>query len=495
MSSLSTGKTILTAAVVLVPPTLIGLGGIGWALLTRGLSRELDVAAQDLPPSFQAGPQVAPPLPVATDGTGRAGPVRVSARQDRRAVASGDDLVHVELTLSGDAREGHRTPTDLVVVLDRSGSMGGKPLDDARAATSAIISALHDEDRFALITYDDSASINIPLSLAGAEQRSLWQRQVRGIREGGSTNMSGGLDLGLAMFQSPDRERGQRVILISDGLPNAGDATSQGLEARARGATERNISLSTVGVGLQFDETLMRDIADAGAGNYHYVENTVGLASVFEGELNQATSTVASGLVVTVPSMPGATLLSASGYPLEHHPGGDTFTVGAMGAGQVRTLWLTYRVDTSEPGRDVSLGALSLALDAGGEHLATLVPGERRVTVAEDPQVALASVDADAWGQAVLTEDYNALRQQVADSVKAGDRASAMAAIDSYTARTDATNRVVQSAEINRNLLDLGLLREQVTDSFSGEGQAAKQNVMSKSVGASAYTSRRKGQY
>lgn len=495
MSSLSTGKTILTAAVILVPPTLIGLGAIGWSLLARGLNRELEVAARDLPPSFEDGSRVAPPLAMAAVATGRAGPVTISARQDRRAVASGDDLVHVELTISGDAREGHRAPTDLVVVLDRSGSMGGKPLDDARAATSAIISALHDEDRFALVAYDDRADVRIPLGLAGAEQRGSWLRLVRGVTDGGATNMSGGLDLGLAMLQRADRERGQRVILISDGLPNAGDSSLEGLERRARGAAERDVSLSAVGVGLQFDETLMRGIADAGSGNYHYVEDTANLAEIFTGELNQASATVASGLVVTIPSVSGATLLSASGYPLEHHPGGDTFTVGAMGSGQVRTLWLTWRVDTTEPGRDVSLGALSLALDADGQHVATLVPGERQVTVLEDPQAALASVDADAWSQAVLTEDYNALRQQVADSVKAGDQASAMSAIEGYNARTSAMNRVVGSEEISRNLVDLGLLRRQVTDSFSGEGQEAKQNVMSKSVGASAYTGRRQGQY
>lgn len=497
--SFSAADVALSAIAILVPPTLLGGGHLAWSAL-RPAPVAQTTAQAPAAPTLAAVAAVAPapvaaPTALSSNLTGTAGPVTVSARMDRRAVhAGGDGLVHVELTLTGEDRPGERAPTDLVVVLDRSGSMSGEPLQNAKAATASIIGALHPQDRFALVTYDDTARVDIALGLADDASRSLWLRQVSNISDGGSTNMSGGLDNGLAMLQEANGARGQRLILISDGMPNAGDPSPTGLANRARLAAARNIPLTAVGVGLNFDETLMRTLADAGAGNYHYVAQSAGLASVFEAELNQATSTVASGLTVTVPRQAGVTLLSASGYPLAQGPGGDSFNVGSLGGGQTRSLWLTYRVDTSQTGQEIDLSAISVAFEADGERLATMVPGRRAVAVVSDEAAALASIDANAWSEAVLTEEYNALRQQVADAVKAGDKRQAASMIERYRVEKESANKVVGSASVAQNLGELLGLQRQVEDAFTGADQQQKQNVMSKGVGSSAYQSRRKGQ-
>ncbi len=510
---LSGADIALSAVAILIPPTLVGVGQLAWSMfwpspVAQATAPAAPVAAAVVPPVAAVAAVVPPssadpvalgaPTIAAQEAT--AGPVTMSARPDRRAVQAGTaTMVHVQLTLTGADRGGARSPTDLVVVLDRSGSMAGEPLDDARAATRSIIESLNPEDRFALITYDDSAAIDVPLGLASPSNRSVWLREVDGIRDGGSTNMSGGLDLGLSMLREVDAERARKVILISDGLPNAGDPTPAGLTRRARGAAERATPLTAVGVGMNFDEQLMRSLAEAGAGNYHYVADSEGLASIFTAELNQATATVASGLKLRVEQRPGLSLVSASGYPMV--PTADSkgyyqeIALGPLASGQTRTLWLTYMV-TAPPkaGGEIDLAGLSLTFQADGDGRLLELPDGRRVAVVADASAALASVDQATWSEAVVTEEYNLLRQQVADAVKAGDKATAEASIRDYRSRTQATNSVVGSAAVDQNLGELGWLEQQVSDSFSGEGQAYKQNAMSKGVGSSAWLSRRKGQ-
>lgn len=498
MKSSTASDIALSALAILIPPTLVGAGQLAWSMLSAEPAAQRSAPAPAAPTPATASPAPASPpiaVPEVALQAGRAGPVEVSARMDRRAVlAGGDGVVHVALTLKADPRAGERRPTDLVVVLDRSGSMEGAPLEDARDATRAIIGALRPEDRFALVTYDDEARLDLPLGLADDGSRSRWLRVVDRIDDGGSTNMSGGLDLGLSTLREAGGERARRLILISDGMPNAGDPSPAGLLGRARASAERETPLTAVGVGLNFNEELMQGIADAGAGNYHYVRDTEGLAAVFRAELDQATATVASGVTVRLRPEAGVTLLGASGYPIQDTDQGQALRVGALAGGQTRTLWLSYRVDPSKVGAELDLGDIDVVFEADGETLGARVPGERAVAVVSDPAAAVASLDVPTWQEAVLTEEYNALRQQVAEAVRAGDQARARDAIQTYRARTEATNAVVGSAAVSANLSELSQLEAGVADSFTGADQQAKQNAMSKGVGSEAYKGRRKGQ-
>ena len=105
----------------------------------------------------------------------------------------------------------------------------------------------------------------------------------------GGTNMSSGLDLGLDTI---DRMRASgrtsRAILISDGLANQGDATPEGLLRRAGRAARGEYVLTTVGVGADFNEYLMSALADAGTGNYYYLNRSDDLGSVFAREFDAA---------------------------------------------------------------------------------------------------------------------------------------------------------------------------------------------------------------
>ena len=167
------------------------------------------------------------------------GSVTFSGTLDRTAVLRGTDgLVRMELVIAGEEQpieQPARVPTDVLVILDRSGSMAGEKLAQARAAIRELVAQLGPQDRFGLVTYSDAATLVIPLTTADASARDRWSAAVEAIEADGGTNMSSGLDLGLDTIE---RARGAghvpRAILLSDGLANQGDASHDGLCAAPR---------------------------------------------------------------------------------------------------------------------------------------------------------------------------------------------------------------------------------------------------------------------
>jgi Ca-activated chloride channel family protein len=190
-----------------------------------------------------------------------AGPIRMSATLDRGSVLVGrDGEVRAEIVIDADpeAAAVERRDTDLVVILDRSGSMRGDKITFARAAVRELIAQLGPSDRFALVTYSDDAAEAIALAPASDVAKRSWLATIDGVRADGYTNMSGGMDLAMDLIEGQRLPgRAARAVLISDGLPNLGDPSPAGLVRRASRAPRGDYVLTAVGVGEDFNEFLM----------------------------------------------------------------------------------------------------------------------------------------------------------------------------------------------------------------------------------------------
>jgi Ca-activated chloride channel family protein len=442
--------------------------------------------------------QITPPPAGAAQFTAPgSGPVSFTGHLDRSAVqVGGDGLVRMELVLAaarGDNGAVRRVPTDLLVVLDRSGSMDGDKLVHARAAIRELVSQLEPLDRFALVTYSDGAELRIPLATAIPEARQRWLSTVSEINADGGTNMSAGLDLALAtVAHLRAAGRAPRVILISDGLANQGDASHEGLVGRAQRATRAELPLTTVGVGADFNEALMTALADAGGGNYYYVERSTELAPVFAREFGAARATVASAVAVEITPADGVRVLDAAGYPLEESGGRIVLRPGTLFGGQERRVWVTLSVPHDRPA-DHALGRFALSYKEGDTA--------RTLTFGETPKVAcvasaddfFAAVDLPAWERSVTVEGFNKMQDEVAREVKAGRREEAGTLMRAFRRDTEAMNARLRSPEVQKKLDALGQLESQVADAFEGADQKAKQNALSKGSAAAAYDSRRPG--
>jgi Ca-activated chloride channel family protein len=483
--------------------------GIPTPKVNRTLRAPLSVVGVLLAATLTAGVLINHPESVSPNGSSHSthatnGVVSLASRTSQGAVLVGSDgLVQVELVLAAEEGKRERSasgPGDLVVVLDRSGSMAGEKIDYARAAVLELVHQLGVQDRFALVTYSTDAEIRIPLSLATAGARSAWSHQVRSIGPSGHTNMSAGLDLAYQVISSSGPSSGAegrfaRVVLISDGLANHGDSSSEGLSMRARRIAEREDVLSTVGVGADFNEYLMSALADSGTGNYYFLESAHGLAEIFAKEFEATRATVATAVAVTLEPGEGVEVVEAAGYPLERHVRQGrqlVFRPGTLFSGQERRLWVTYRIPASEPG-EFELGKIGVTYKDGGREFHLGLDDVPKVACVRNEETFFASVDKETWEDSVVGEYYNRLQEEVAKDVREGRVEDAKAKIHSYRERQDSLNRVLKSATVERNLGDVDALAQEVEEAFRGPEQDEKRNEFSKTRQQAGRDGRRAG--
>lgn len=439
-------------------------------------------------------PPVKQPLSVAAPA---GGPIRFSGTLDRTAVVrGGDGIVRMELVMSaapGSAAEGVRRPTDLVVVLDRSGSMAGDKMVHARAAVRQLLAQLTAGDRFALVTYSNDALVHIPLTQVDARTRPNLLLSVDSIAPDGGTNMASGLDRGFDLIEaSRGADRVPHMLLISDGLANQGDSSPDGLRGRAGRAARAELMLSTVGVGSDFNEQLMTSLADAGTGNYYYVQDTNMLSDVFAREFHAARETVASGLAVTVSPASGVKVVDAAGYPLESAGNQVVFRPGSLFAGQERRVWLTLAVPHDALG-ETNLGEFSLAYTSGSERQSLSLEGLPQIACVQGDEEFYSRLSPEAWSRSTVVEGYSKMQEDVARQVQSGDREAAVARLRSFRAEAEKMNQRLQQPAVAAQLREVDKLEDQVTAAFTGPGQEARRNDLGKAANAQALDTRRAG--
>ena len=185
-----------------------------------------------------------------------------------------------------------RPAVNLAIVLDRSGSMTGDKLSKAKEAAIEALRRLSPEDIFSLVVYDHNVRTIVPAQSAGNVE---WiEGRIRNIRSGGNTALFGGVSQGAAEVRkyigSPYVHR---VILLSDGLANVGPSTPDDLGRLGTALIKENISVTTVGVGTDYNEDLMTRLAQNSDGNSYFVESSYDLPRIFASELGDVLSVVA----------------------------------------------------------------------------------------------------------------------------------------------------------------------------------------------------------
>jgi Ca-activated chloride channel family protein len=431
--------------------------------------------------------------------SGKNGIVTLSGNLTQNKVLyGGDGTAALALTLSADEvldlDQGEGNHVDMVIVLDRSGSMGGKKIADARRAALNLLSNLTSGDRFGLVTYSNGVQRRSNLVKVTAANRKRLESIIRSISASGATNLGGGLQKGIDLLLSA-RKMGnvRRVILISDGLANRGITDPVSLGNMATISTENGFAVSTVGVGSDFNEHLMTYIADRGAGNYYYLENPNLFAEVFLKEFKITRAAVATSVEVRVPIRDGLAVVDASGYPIQVKNGEAIIQSGNLLSGQSKKLFLTLRVPTHREQTFEIEGINARYRYEDKSYEVKLAEGFQLACV-KDQQQVYGSIDKDEWEEKVLKDDLNKLREEVAAEVKKGKQEKALRRIDEYYRKQQSVNAVVASPKVATSLEnDLADLRGVVNETFQGEPQEVemKQKKNSKSLQYEGYSGRR----
>lgn len=167
-------------------------------------------------------------------------------------------------------REDHREKT-VVFVLDRSGSMAGKKIDQARDALAFVLRNLNDGDTFNLVVYDDRVeSFKPELQRYNQETRDEALRYVANIRPGGSTNIDGALTTALRMIPDDDA-RPAYVLFLTDGLPTAGETAEMKIARNASNANKHEARIFSFGVGFDVNARLLDRLSASHGGSTEYV--------------------------------------------------------------------------------------------------------------------------------------------------------------------------------------------------------------------------------
>ncbi len=242
---------------------------------------------------------------------------------------------------------------------------GEGKIDYAKRALNTLIDQLSGEDILSIIVYDDRIDV---LREAGPV-RDKWElkRLVESIYARGSTNLGGGMIEGFRQVErNRKREFVNRVVLLSDGLANQGITDPHQLNQIARRYRSNSIVLTTMGVGLDYNENLMVGLAENGGGNYYFIESPNTLASILRKEFNLMSSVVAQSAVIEMNLGSGVHVNDVIGCEYRPDQGRLILPVGDLYSGDSREFTIAMQVPHGTGSLTLASGTLRYESSIGG---------------------------------------------------------------------------------------------------------------------------------
>jgi Ca-activated chloride channel homolog len=203
-------------------------------------------------------------------------------------------------------------PLNVALILDKSGSMQGEKLRCAKDAAIMAIERLRADDILSIATYDHQADILLPATKA--QNKEIIITAINLLTAGGQTALYDGIEKAAKeVRQFLNKNRINRMVLVSDGLANIGPSTPEELGALSASLSKENLVITTIGLGLGYHEDLMTELAKKSDGNHAFVENAYDLAHFFDHEFSDILSVVAQEVNVTIMGVNGTRILRVLG--------------------------------------------------------------------------------------------------------------------------------------------------------------------------------------
>jgi Ca-activated chloride channel family protein len=367
-----------------------------------------------------------------------------------RAGQAGNVSLMIDL-LATDQTSTARAPMAVAIVIDRSGSMAGEKIQKARQATKAFAARLSDEDSLAIITFSSDYSVDLPLTnLKG--QRTRIERVIDEILDGGGTDIGGGMNAGIQALRTAQDGAIHRLVLVSDGNANQGITDPNALAAIAKHAHQEGITVSTLGVGLDFNEDLLTQMASVAGGGYYYARDAESIAAAFDKELSGINKLAARNVEVGLELGNGVAISEVYGYRTEMRRGRQVITVGDMAAGERRRVLVQLTTPAASDRIDVSnvvLSYTSAAANDTREHQGSV-------------SVAATTNDSElaSGEQRDVVEAFEAAiaaraRETAAFNLQAGNKAQALVHLKKQIEATRSRAVVLKSAALDQQVSEM----------------------------------------
>ena len=346
-------------------------------------------------------------------------------------------------------RHGHRPPVNLAIVIDRSGSMAGDKIAKAREAAIEGVRRLAPDDIASLVVYDTNVQTLVPAQRVGDGRR--LEQAIRGIEVGGNTALHGGVTRGAAEVRRnmEDRRFINRVILLSDGLANVGPSSPEELGRLGTSLMKEGISVTTIGLGLGFNEDLMTRLAQRSDGNTYFVEHSGDLPRIFAAELGDVLNVVARRVVIEIEFPVGVRPLNFVGRDGIIRGQRAELTLNQLYGGQEKFALVEVEVSPSRSGAEIEIARARVSYEDAVSQRATTLTAKRNVQFSASRTAVVASADhkvqAD-WAANALA----VAKDEAVALVDAGRRDLAAAKLRERAEEVRALGRVYSNSAVQK---------------------------------------------
>ncbi|PYJ06345.1 MAG: hypothetical protein DME25_06875 [Verrucomicrobia bacterium] len=397
--------------------------------------------------------------------------LRLQLEPDRNYLLAGSQqevVVKIDLAAAAQKKKPKRTPLNLAVALDRSGSMTGAKIEKARQAAMGLVDH-----------YSDHAEVLVPAQ--EVEDKEALKQRIARIRAGGSTALYSGVQLAAAQLEKHlSARRINRVILLSDGLANVGPSSPSDLRQLGRSLSERGVAVTTIGVGDDYNEELMAGLAEASDANYYYVKDTERLPEIFAKELGELLTVAARSVRIEIICPDGVRPIGLIGRPEKFEGQKAAIQLNQFALAQDRFVFLHCLVQEPQP--EIARVGVRYTdeLNGGGEEM---LSGTARIRFTKDQKLANSSARAGVVAQkelllTALAKDealaeadagrYQQAAQKLARQAQVLDQQCqyAPAPLQSQL-RQEADNLRLRSSELQQNQYDSGTRKSLQSESWN----------------------------
>jgi Ca-activated chloride channel homolog len=347
-------------------------------------------------------------------------PVTLEAKLAQPVMKSGEkqqNFLRIALNGCEPKRSQDRNPVNVAFVIDRSGSMAGARIAQAREAAIMALTRLDANDIASVVIFDDRIDVLVPAQ--PVSDHAAFTDRIRQVGVRGNTAIHAGVLQGAAEVRKfKDSQRLNRIVLLSDGQANVGPRRAPEFADLGRALLAEGISVSTIGLGLDYNEDLMLQLARASDGNHAFASAPNDLIKIFDREFDDVLTACAQTVSIDVDLKPGVKVVRAISREGSVEGSRAKFNLNQIYAATEHYVLLELEVDGKAAGNEEDLGDK----DLGGVRVAYTVPETG----------AQQAVDTAIQGRFSVS----------ADEVKAGRDQAVMAAVVEQTARERAQQAV-----------------------------------------------------
>lgn len=277
-------------------------------------------------------------------------------------MADRKQTTYLKVGLTGGVMEslGRRAPVNVAIVLDRSGSMAGEKIEKAKQAAIMAVERLNSDDIVSVVAYDDVVNVLVPATRAS--DKYAIESAIGRLYAGNTTALFAGVCKGAQEVRKfLDRGRVNRIVFLSDGLANVGPSSPWDLGALGASLAKEGITISTFGLGLDYNEDLMAQLAGKSDGMHVFLRTSEDIARFFNYELGNILSVVAQGTVIRIECAEGVRPVRAIGRDADISGNTVIAALGHLYSEQPKNLLIEVEVPAAAPGVSREIAKVSVS--------------------------------------------------------------------------------------------------------------------------------------